>query len=392
MTATLQIRNNQYIVILRWQENAKQKRKSISTGLPVKGNKRRAEEMMTELMMEWEEELKKKNSPASIMFDQFLLLWLEKTKATIKATTYASYKNTLEKVVVPYFKPLQIPLCDLKPYHLQDFYDSRLKDGVSANTIRHYNANIHKALKYAYKQEYIQSNPADKVELPKVERFIGGCYTQQNVDALFSAVIGTKLEIPVIIAAFMGMRLGEICGLKWEFVDFERQTIKVAGVVTDKGEESKQKNLAYRSSAKTSKSIRTLPMPDVLSNYLRRLKVRQAENKLLCGNSYDKAWDGFVCVDQEGHLIQPQYISWNFPKFLVKHNLPRIRFHDLRHTNASLLIRNGAAMKELQDWLGHASMTTTSDIYAHIFEDSKKALSDSIGSTLHLSTPSAQAR
>lgn len=384
MTATLQIRDNQYIVILRWQADGKQKRKSVSTGLAVRGNKRRAEEVRDQLLSEWEAKIEQETSPCGMMFDEYLLMWLEKTKSTIAETTYAEYKNTLNKIIVPFFRELKIPLCNLKAHHIQSFYDDRLAAGRTPNTVKHYHANIHKALKYAVKQELIDTNPADKVDLPKMEKFTGSYYTSENLSQLLSLVMDTKLELPVIIASYLGLRRGEICGLKWDYIDFTRNTIEIVGVVTDKGPDSKMTCLTYLERTKTKSSQRTLPMSPELAAYLKHIQIKQAENKLLCGSEYNRSWDGFVCVDQMGNLIQPQYISWNFPKLLKKNGLPPLRFHDLRHTNATLLLQDGAAMKDVQCWLGHASMSTTADFYAHVTEEGKQKLSQSISAAVKM--------
>lgn len=391
MTATLVERNNQFHVILRWQEDGAQKRKSISTGLTIRGNKRRAEEMKQALLAEWEQKIAQEKDSCQILFDQFMIEWLEKTKSSIAETTYDMYKNTITKVIAPYFQPLGIPLSELKAHHLQKFYDDRINiGGVTANTVLHYHANIHKALKYAVRQEYIESNPADKVDLPKKTKFVGSYYSNEELNKLLDIITGSRLEIPVVLAAYLGLRRGEICGLKWEFVNFENNTIEVAGVVTGNGEESGTSVLTYRNSAKTKSSLRSLPMAPELAAYLKHVRAVQAQNQLLCGASYNRAWEGFVCVDAMGNLIQPQYVTKAFLKVIRNNNLPPLRFHDLRHTNATLLLQNGAAMKDVQVWLGHSSMSTTADIYAHVTAESKRKLSATIAESIAL--PKANSR
>lgn len=391
MTATLVERNKQFHVVIRWQEDGVQRRKSISTGLPVRGNKRRAEEMKQTILSEWEKKIEQSKDQCNVLFDQFMIDWLEKTKSTIAETTYDMYKNTITKVIVPYFQPLAIPLSELKAHHLQKFYDDRMKNnGVTANTVLHYHANIHKALKYAVRQEYIDSNPADKVDLPKKTKFVGNYYSNDDLNKLLKIIIGSRLEVPVVLAAYLGLRRGEICGLKWEFVDFTKNTIEVAGVITGNGETSGTSVLAYRDRAKTKSSLRSLPMAPELAAYLKHVRAQQAQNKLLCGASYNHDWEDFVCVDAIGNLIQPQYVTKAFLKVIRSNNLPPLRFHDLRHTNATLLLQNGAAMKDVQVWLGHSSMSTTADIYAHVTAESKRKLSSTIAESISL--PKANSR
>ena len=130
----------------------------------------------------------------------------------------------VNKVVVPYFRERKITLQELSAKHIQDFYLSEL-ERVSASSVIHYHANIHKALKYAVKLDLISTNPADKIERPKKERFMASFYDADEVNRLFEISKGTKLEIPILFGAFYGMRRSEALGMKWDAIDFERNTI-----------------------------------------------------------------------------------------------------------------------------------------------------------------------
>ena len=149
-----------------------------------------------------------------ILFADFMLKWLEVTKSTVQITTYASYQGMVERVIVPYFRKRNIKLVDLKATDLQDFYNKQL-ERVKANSVIHYHANIHKALKYAVKIDLIPTNPADKVERPKKNEFKGSYYSAEEIHALTEVSEGTKLEIPVLLASFYGLRRSEVLGLKW---------------------------------------------------------------------------------------------------------------------------------------------------------------------------------
>ena len=178
---------------------------------------------------------------------------------------------------------------------------------------------------------------------------------------LLNEVIGTKLEIPVMINCFYGFRRSEVIGLKWSAVDFENDTITIDHTFTQSNGK-----LIIRDKTKTKSSKRTLPLEPIVKSFLLELKEKQEKNKELCGDSYNQEYLEYICVDNCGNLIRPDYVTETFLKFLKKKKLKIIRFHDLRHTCASILLKNGANMKEIQAWLGHSNYNTTANLYAHL--------------------------
>ena len=275
---------------------------------------------------------------------------------TIAVTTYSSYSNMVKGVIAPYFKVKGISLGDLKATDIQAFYMEQLKR-VSPNSVIHYHANIHKALKYAVKIDLIPTNPADKVERPKKNRFIGSFYDSDEVEKLFTAAKGTHLEIPIFLGAFYGLRRSEALGLKWNAIDFQNDTITIRHTVTScnldgKHVQFKEKLLAH--------------------------KKQQDEYRRVCGKCYDKRYLDYICVDEMGTLISPHYLTSAFPKLLDKNGLRHIRFHDLRHSCASLLLSNGVPMKQIQEWLGHSDFSTTANVYAHLDYNSKLSSADAM--------------
>lgn len=318
-----------------------------------------------------------------ILFSDYLLQWLELARCTIAETTYYGYKAIISRQICPYFASRKIKLHDLKPYHIQDFYAWTLKTRkVTGNTIHHYHANIHKALKHATQTELIQSNPASKVMLPKKERYRSDFYTVEEMNRLLEAIRGEKIEVPVYLACWYGMRRGEVLGLRWKDIDFETMTITVNGVVVDKGETTRTENMKYRAGGKTHMSVRSFPLVAEVAAFLQKQREKQERNKQLMGTMYCVGWEGFVCVDDGGHLIRPEYLSRTFPKVLKKHDFRPIRFHDLRGSNASLLLDKGVDMKLIQSWLGHAHYSTTADIYAHLRVEKKRDLASVLSAGL----------
>ena len=382
MTASLYEKNSRFHVMLNWIQDGQRKQKSIATGITTTGNnKRKAEASRRQILAEWEEKITENFT--DILFSDYMLQWLETAKRSIAETTYHNYKATITKQINPYFSKRKIKLHDLKPYHIQRFYTAMQDNkGISANTIHHYHANIHKALKDAMRTDIIKDNPASRVMLPKRERFFANFYTAEEIRLLLEKVKGHKIEPPVYLACWFGLRRGEALGLRWQDIDFDSMSVSVKGVITDKGDKSRSENVKHRMGAKTASSIRTFPLPAEVADYLKRLKRKQAENRLLLGSSYCLTWVDFICVDIDGELIKPEYLSRAFVNFLELNSLRKIRFHDLRDSNASLLVDKGVDMKRIQSWMGHANFKTTADIYAHLRKDAKDELGEVLSKEL----------
>lgn len=327
----LQEKNGIYYVVLTYKTyDGKRKTKWQSTGLPIKGNKRRAEAMMRELQDDFEPPVDPNGPPSKAMlFADYLVQWLEIAKSTVKLTTYASYKELSNSRIIPYFRNLGVTLGDLKAVHIQAFYQEQL-ERVKPNTVIHYHAVIHRALKYAVKTDLIDVNPADKADRPKKNEFTGNFYSKDEMNALFDAVRGSKIEEAVMLTAFYGLRRSEVVGLKWAAVDFEQNTIEICHTVTTVRLDGKEV-LVESNGTKTKSSKRTLPLVPVFRERLLALQEEQKENRKLCGRCYNKKYADYICVDAMGNLLKPDYLSNSFQIILQNYHLRRIRFHDLRH-------------------------------------------------------------
>ena len=363
VTGSLQIKNKIYQAVLSFKQNNKWKTKWVSTKVPaVKGNKKLANAKLEEIRLNFQEEINSESiDDEKLQFIDYMKKWLKMIKSSVEETTYIGYEGVINGRMTDYFGNKDITLQDIKPKHIQDFYSHLLEEGLSGNTVKHYHANIRKALQYAMRTDIIPSNPADKVELPKIQKYNPSFYTSDEVKGLLSEVVGTKLEIPVMIDCFYGFRRSEVIGLKWSAIDFEKKTITINHTITQSNGK-----LIIRDKTKNNSSRRSLPLEPIVETFLLELKEKQEENKKLCGNSYNKDWLEYICVDDCGNLIRPDYVTETFLKLLKKRKLKQIRFHDLRHTCASILLKNGANMKEIQAWLGHSTYNTTADIYAHL--------------------------
>lgn len=367
-----------YMVLSYPDITGKRKTKWFPTGLPVKGNKKRAEKMLMQTRQTFEPEC----TPVQddMMFSDFLLQWLEIAKPTIALTTYASYAGMVKSIIIPYFKERNTTLAGLKAIDIQTFYMQQLKR-VKASSVIHYHAVIHRALKYAVKIDLISVNPADKVERPKADKFIGSFYDSDEMQALFEAAKDTLLEIPIFLGAFYGLRRSEALGLKWDAIDFQNGTITIRHTVTSCTIDGKHVQVA-KDTTKTKSSMRTLPLVPVFKEKLLKVKEQQAEYRRVCGKCYDNRYLEYICVDEMGTLISPHYLTAAFPKLLDKNELRRIRYHDLRHSCASLLLANGVPMKQIQEWLGHSDFSTTANVYAHLDYNSKLSSADAMAKGL----------
>lgn len=367
-----------YMVLSYPDITGKRKTKWFPTGLPVKGNKKRAEKMLMQTRQTFEPEC----TPVQddMMFSDFLLQWLEIAKPTIALTTYASYAGMAKSIIIPYFKERNTTLAGLKAIDIQTFYMQQLKR-VKASSVIHYHAVIHRALKYAVKIDLISVNPADKVERPKADKFIGSFYDSDEMQALFEAAKDTLLEIPILLGAFYGLRRSEALGLKWDAIDFQNGTITIRHTVTSCTIDGKHVQVA-KDTTKTKSSMRTLPLVPVFKEKLLKVKEQQAEYRRVCGKCYDNRYLEYICVDEMGTLISPHYLTAAFPKLLDKNELRRIRYHDLRHSCASLLLANGVPMKQIQEWLGHSDFSTTANVYAHLDYNSKLSSADAMAKGL----------
>ena len=354
VTASLQIKRNIYQVVLSYKDiNGERKQKWISTCISAKGNnKRLANAKLEEIKQNYEKYIPSlltsdENDTSNEYFETYMQNWLESYKHNIEENTYDSYCTVVNKIT-NYFSGKNIKLKDLKPKHIQDFYNSLYKKGLSPNTVLHYHANIRKALDIAMKLEIIPNNPADRIERPKKSQFIGDFYSIDELEKLFSDCRNDPIEIVVLITSFYGLRRSEVL-------------------------KDKTKNKA---------SYRSLPLLPTIATALKKHKNQINKNKLICGNTYHKEFEDYICVDFKGKLFRPEYITDHFQIILKNNGLRHIRFHDLRHSCASLLLSKGVPMKAIQEWLGHSTYSTTANFYAHLEDNYKSFSADVLSSSL----------
>lgn len=373
MKAYLRQKDNSgyYHCILKWTDDeGKQQRKEVSTRIAIKGsNKRRAERRCEELRREYEEKYEYcKYAPTrEMLFSDYIVDWLENHKHNIRQSTYEGYKRTITKNIIPYFKEVKVTVEQVEPRHIKELYARLLEKGLSANTVKHCHANIRKALAELVFEGILPYNAADRVKLPKMEKYHASFYTANQLKILLKVAQDTNSETSIMLAVFYGLRRSEICGLKWSAIDFQNKIIEIKSTVV------RVTSVIREDNTKSESSHRTLPLVPGVENHLKALKEKQAEDKLFYGDTYQD--NDYVLKWEDGKPYTPDYISNNFAKLLSDNDLPHIRFHDLRHSFASALLADGVSMKAVQEILGHSDFSTTANIYSHITDDAKtKAL------------------
>lgn len=362
-------RGKWYMVVYYYDEHNERKSSWKSTGLAAKrNNKKQANVLLDERIHEFRTAYNL-SVVEKLYFEELLETWMNVIKSSVRENTFETYKMQMEKHILSYFKKKHILLKDLRPKDINAYYQYELKRGMSSNTVKKYHANIHKALKYAVREELIPSNPSDCLELPKTEKYEAGFYTLSEAEELFKVVEGTKMEVPVKLAVMFGFRREEVLGLRWSAIDLKKGTLTVNSTCILVG--TKAKNVKK---TKNESSTRTLYLNDDMIQFFKNVRHKENEKKMRLGADYINS--GYVCVDEKGQQLKPNYISQTFARILRKNNLRKIRFHDLRHTCASILINQGFQLKDIQDWLGHSNIQTTANIYGHLDDERKRMMAD----------------
>mgnify|MGYP004500652507 FL=1 len=298
--------------------------------------------------------------PSEYTFAQWLDYWYKDIiLPQIEETTAYGYRGMIENYLKPQLG--EIRLQKLTARDIQQYYTWLMDEKkLSPNTvIKHHNL-LTNTLNAAERQEYITKNPMRAVSPPKKRQREAKFYTPEQLGILLDKAVGTRLELPVFICAYLGLRRGELCGLRWGDVDIEHKTITIENTRTQAGKKEIEKG------TKTASSTRTLYLPDTLCDILKAAK----ENQQACRAEYKNAYDDndYVVVMEDGRPFRPNYLSELFGKFLADNDLPKIVLHELRHTFASLSNQAGIPAYNIGKALGHSTPATTQKIYTHLLD------------------------
>ncbi|MBA4541952.1 site-specific integrase [Thermoactinomyces daqus] len=320
--------------------------------------------------------------PSKITLEDYLKRWLQDYALTNCAPrTYEGYESIIRNHLIPSLG--KITLDRLKPMHIQKYYSDKLdhgrsdkKGGLSARTVHHHHRLLHKALEQAVKWQVITVNPVRAVSPPKPKRKQIQVLTRDEVLLLLKAAENSKLYEPIFFAVNTGMRRGEIFALRWSDVDFENQLISIRRTL----HRTKDSGFVFRDSAKTDGSRRSIAVSDSVVKMLKKIKRKQLEQKMALGPAYQD--HDLIFCRPDGTPFDLDYLSKAFGQFIRKANLPPIRFHDLRHTHATLLLQQGEHPKVVSERLGHSTITITMDLYSHVMPNMQKEAAQKLDNLL----------
>lgn len=375
VTGSLQEKyNTWYAVINLRDENGKRKQKWIPTGYSVKGNKKRAAEILKAKIKEFES--KNISFFTDITLADYFKMWLKQIEKEVRPNTFRNYKGNMENHIIPYFECKRIKLQDLKPDDLTKYYEYEHEHTeLSGRTLKHHHQNISKALNDAISKGYISFNPASYAKTVKEERFNAVFLNNNQIDELLSLVENLPIKLAVELCCIYGFRRSEVLGLKWQNIDFENESIRVCETL-QQSTKAISGTTNYTDDTKTESSNRTMPMTKKARRLLQEQRKRQEQNKDLLGDYYIE--NDYVCTFDNGKVITPNYLSKSFHKVIVNSDLPQVRLHDLRHSSASNLLAQGFSVVQVAEWLGHSETTTTLKFYAHADKSSKMAIANAL--------------
>ena len=373
-----------YVVVSYKDEFGKPKTRWISTNLRVDNNRTLAKKEMNKILknLDMSKEIEQtKDISTDVFFIDFLFRFLEVKKQQVEPMTYTNYTKQA-KQIAKYFNNMKLKLKDLKPYHIEGFYKTMYDKGLSGNTVLHFHILIRECLQYAFRNDLVDVNVADKVTRPKTDGYKASFYSIEEIEKLFDCIKENECRLPIMLTAMYGFRRSEVLGLKWDAIDFENKVVYVKHKVVETQLDGKR-YIHKSDKMKTKTSNRTLPLLPQAEELLLKKKEEIQRNRELLGKTYDKRYYDYVCVDNLGRLILPNRLTHNFIKIIKRNKLRHIRFHDLRHSCASIMLKNGVPMKNIQEWLGHADFGTTANIYSHLDYSAKQSSANTISNVFN---------
>jgi integrase len=301
--------------------------------------------------------------PSKLKLSIFLDQWLESVKSQVAPRTFERYEEIANKNIAPLLGALA--LTQLRPAQISASYATALKSGrrdgkggLSPRTVHHMHRILKQALSVAVKWGMLAQNPAELVDPPKVERTSMSALNLEQTARLLDHFRPTRSYVAVLLGVLCGLRRGEITALKWKSVDLERGQLSIE-------ESTEQTRDGTRSKETKSGRARAVALPLFVADELSRHKVRQAEELLKLGIRI--SGDCHIVAQEDGRPVQPNSVTHEFVRILgAAADLPRVRFHDLRHSHATHLLASGIHPKIAQERLGHSSVGITLDLYSHV--------------------------
>lgn len=322
---------------------------------------------------------------------EYLNEWLKERKALLAPNTYAGYETNIRLHTNPFIGGIR--LLDLKAYHIRKLYNALLKDReikidgkkrklkkLSGTSVQYVHRVLHKALEDAYKDELIRKNPASLVTPPPKKKYEAAFLTIAQIKEMLDKFKNDDLYIPVMLTISLGLRRGETLGLQWRNIDFENGLIKIRYNYTMvDGKPVLQKKIKTDSTRKKISTGRDIVVKDKLIQELKKHQLAQKKLRLM---QKDYFQSDFVCTWPDGTPFNPSHMSRTFSARMEKYSLPRIRFHDLRHSNAALMIGQNIPDKGGSDRLGHSTIQIYTDLYGHLERSVQEQIAEIIEETI----------
>ena len=376
--AELRKMKNMYVMRFRWYEpgNPIRQEKMFSTHLrATKENEIQANQNMWDKRKEFEEEVnldyiprKKENTEFTI----FIRRWIRALKNTqsLEENTIQGYESKIRTYIIPYFQDKGLNIQTITTADIEAFYNFLYTEkGLSANTINKTHYCINDAFNEACRLGFMERNPAQYARRPKKQRYIADTLSLQEWKRLRNIFKGDVIEAPVMLSAYLGLSRSEVLGLRWRYVDLDNNILTICRkVISVKGNSTLEKEMVKRETR-----YRKICIPDELSTFLKEWKQKQEDCRAIYQECYIDMINGdkndFICTWDDGRLIRPDYVTDHFKKVMDNSDIKTVRFHDLRHTIATLLNENGASLQDIKELLGHSTISTTSNIYIGFSQD-----------------------
>ena len=323
----------------------------------INGSKREAKALMHQMITQMEQGMitQKSNKKVGEWMDE----WLENYLPNIEETTRVGYKTKIRCYIKPAIG--DIFLKSLRTEHVQRMINDMYGRGLSPKNIRDTFNNVNAAMKKAVKVRLIPYNPCEAVELPKLKKYRANVYDTEMIQRLLDVTQGTDMYLPIFLLVMVGLRRGELLALRWKDIDFKNNILKVRSNMVN-GE-----NGCVIKAPKSEAGIRDIHLGNDVMEVLRVARAEYMQSALTNGTYFQNL--NFIIHQEDGSPMKPDSMSRKWRRFLDAHNLPKIRLHDLRHSNATALIQAGVNPRVVQQRLGHSDVNITLNTYTHVLPE-----------------------
>lgn len=290
--------------------------------------------------------------PSSQLYSDFIDAWIKNKKSKLSANAFENYSMNIRKHIKPSLG--RFKLSKLNSLAIDNFYTELEDNGLSSATIRKIHTIVRSSLEYAKQYQFISRNPAAVVKPPTVEHKDIEVWEEKDMVHFLDAVKDEHDYIVYHLALYTGMRKGEILGLKWNDIDFDNAKIRIMRSYSKTG----------FSKGKTASARRVIDIDDNTVEELKKRRKVVSANKLECGKDYNN--QDLVFCRAEGSPVDVRNVNRRFTKLIERNELKKIRFHDLRHTHATIMLGMGIPVKIVSERLGHEKVELTLNTYAHL--------------------------